>query len=126
MLFRSGGLKFYERKEIKDLISYLRLINNTSDNISLLRIINEPKRGMGAVSVDKVLKISNATGISAYEILKQGKDYGVEKIAQKAIPFVVLIEELKELKEKLSLSELYSNVIEKSGYLEATLFRNTG
>lgn len=114
-----GGLKFYERKEIKDLIAYLRLINNTADNISLLRIINEPKRGMGDVSVDNVLKISNATGVSAYEILKHGKDYGIEKIVQKAAPFIILIEELKDLKEKLPLSELYSNVLEKSGYIYA-------
>lgn len=53
-----GGLKFYERKEIKDTIAYLRLIANTADNLSLKRIINEPKRGIGKTSLDKVQEIS--------------------------------------------------------------------
>ena len=54
-----GGLKFYERKEIKDIIAYLRLIQNSNDNLSLTRIINEPKRGVGKTSLDKVEEIEN-------------------------------------------------------------------
>ena len=65
-----GGLKFYERKEIKDIISYLRLIQNPSDNLSLKRIINEPKRGIGKTSLDKIETISEANNISMYEIIK--------------------------------------------------------
>ncbi len=119
-----GGLKFYERKEIKDLVAYLRFLNNTADNISFLRIINEPKRGMGDVSVENILKLSNATGISMYEILKKGKDYGIEKITQKANSFIILIEELKKLKDNITLSELYSQVLEKTGYVEALKLEN--
>ncbi len=57
-----GGLKFYERKEIKDIIAYLRLIQNTSDNLSLKRIINEPKRGIGKTSLDSIEELANNEG----------------------------------------------------------------
>ncbi len=66
-----GGLKFYERKEIKDIIAYLRLIQNTSDNISLSRIINEPKRGIGKTSLENVEALSTQTGVSMYDIIKK-------------------------------------------------------
>ena len=65
-----GGLKFYGRKEIKDLISYLRLIQNSADNLSLKRIINEPKRGIGKTSLDKIEELSINSGIPMYEIIK--------------------------------------------------------
>ncbi|MFR5683669.1 MAG: 3'-5' exonuclease, partial [Clostridia bacterium] len=71
-----GGLKFYERKEIKDIMSYLRLIHNTSDNLSLRRIINEPKRGIGKTSLDSIAQLSEQTGKSMYEIIKNAQDYG--------------------------------------------------
>ena len=65
-----GGLKFYERKEIKDAIAYLRLIHNSADNLSLQRIINEPKRGIGQTSMEKIETIAAANGISMYELLR--------------------------------------------------------
>ena len=68
-----GGLKFYERKEIKDTIAYLRLIQNPNDNLSLRRIINEPKRGIGKTSLDKIEALSNETEISMYEIIKKSR-----------------------------------------------------
>ncbi len=113
-----GGLKFYERKEIKDVIAYLRLIHNPSDNISLLRIINEPKRGIGLVSIDKIAILSNDTGLSMYEILKDGGKYGISSITDRAIKLINIIEELRTKKD-ISLSEMYTSVLEGSGYIEA-------
>ncbi len=68
-----GGLKFYERKEIKDIIAYLRLIHNTNDNLSLTRIINEPKRGIGKTSIETISEISSQTGNSMYDIIKDAR-----------------------------------------------------
>lgn len=70
-----GGYKFYERKEIKDAIAYLRLIANPKDNVSLMRIINEPKRGIGNVSVDKLYTLSTSQNESIFEILKKADEY---------------------------------------------------
>src|SRR5699024_10075190 len=75
-----GGLKFYDRKEIKDIIAYLRLIQNPSDNLSLRRIINEPKRGVGNTSLDKIAAISEQTGKSMYEIIKHAEEYELNRI----------------------------------------------
>lgn len=68
-----GGLKFYERKEIKDIVAYLRLIHNTNDNLSLKRIINEPKRGIGKTSLDNVQILAEEHGISMYEVIKNAE-----------------------------------------------------
>lgn len=114
-----GGLKFYERKEIKDIIAYLRLIHNTSDNVSFLRIINEPKRGIGTTSIDKISTLSDSMNKSMYDILKSGKDYGVGSITDKASSFIIAIEELREKKDDMLLSELYSLTLEKTGYMQA-------
>ena len=91
-----GGLKFYERKEIKDTIAYLRLIANQSDNLALERIINEPKRGVGATSLSKIEQISNETALPMYEIVKHAENY-VPKIYSNTRDFVDLIEKYKKL-----------------------------
>ena len=114
-----GGLKFYERKEIKDIIAYLRLIHNTSDDISFLRIINEPKRGIGTTSIDKISTLSDSMNLSMYDILKNGKDYGISSITEKANSFLIAIEELRNKKDNILLSELYSLTLEKTGYIKA-------
>ena len=75
-----GGHKFYERKEIKDIIAYLRLIQNTSDNLSLQRIINEPKRGIGKTSLEKIEALATANGISMYEVIKKSAEFGLNKV----------------------------------------------
>ena len=111
-----GGLKFHERKEIKDAISYLRLIANPSDNFSLKRIINEPKRGIGKTSLDKIQEISENTGISMYEVIKNAAEYGLNKVYANAKDFIDLIEELRNKKNELSVSEILSEVMQKSGY----------
>ena len=120
-----GGLKFYERKEIKDVIAYLRLIQNPSDNISLRRIINEPKRGIGKTSLDNVQKISDQTGLSSYEIIKHAEEYGLNRIKANADEFINLIEEFRAEKDELSISELITEVLQKSGYSKSLELENT-
>ena len=114
-----GGLKFYERKEIKDIISYLRLINNPSDNIALKRIINEPKRGIGKTSLDKIQNISDETGISMYEIIKDAATYGLNRVYANAQEFISVIEELRTIKDETKISELIKLTLNKTGYTKA-------
>lgn len=120
-----GGLKFYERKEIKDIIAYLRLIQNGNDNLSLKRIINEPKRGIGKTSLDKVEQLSIQTGISMYEIIKNAEQYGLNRVYLNSREFINCIEELKAKKEELPISELIKQTLKKSGYTKALENENT-
>lgn len=111
-----GGLKFYERKEIKDTIAYLRIIENSSDNLSFLRVINEPKRGIGKTSIEKIQAIAEENNISMYETVKKADIY-FPKIVGNVQQFVSTIEELKT--KKLPISELIKEVINKTGYLQS-------
>ena len=116
-----GGLKFYERKEIKDIIAYLRLIYNTSDNLSLKRIINEPKRGIGKTSLDGIEEIANANGISMYNVIKEAAQYGLNRVYLKSREFINVIEELraKAQDEEFKISELIKLTLKKTGYIKA-------
>ncbi len=114
-----GGLKFYERKEIKDTIAYLRLIQNSADNLSLKRIINEPKRGIGKTSLDKIEQIANANEVSMYEVIKNAEQYGLNRVYLNSREFINIIEDLKNKKEELSISELIKLTLKKSGYTKA-------
>ena len=120
-----GGLKFYERKEIKDIISYLRLIYNLSDNISLRRIINEPKRGIGKTSIDNIAEIAEKTGLSMFEIIKHADEYGLNRLKANSEEFVKTIEELRSKVEELSISELIKETLNKTGYVKALEKENT-
>ncbi len=112
-----GGLKFYERKEIKDIIAYLRLIQNTSDNLSFRRIVNEPKRGIGKTSLDQIEQLANQNGTSMYEITKNADQYGLNRVYLKSRDFINQIEELRS--EKVMISELIKKTLKKTGYLTA-------
>ena len=116
-----GGLKFYERKEIKDIIAYLRLIQNTSDNLSLKRIINEPKRGIGKTSLDGIEEIANSNGISMYSVIKNAEQYGLNRVYLKSREFINVIEELREKAkdEEFKISELIKLTLKKTGYTKA-------
>ncbi|MBE6152127.1 MAG: ATP-dependent DNA helicase PcrA [Firmicutes bacterium] len=103
-----GSFYFYNRKEIKDLISYLKLIYNTDDNISLTRVINTPKRGIGDKTVLDLTLKAEENNLSIYEVIDCGKPLEFKKI----------IEKLKEEKEKLTLTELVDKVLEFSGMRE--------
>ncbi len=120
-----GGLKFYERKEIKDIIAYLRLIQNSADNLSLKRIINEPKRGIGKTSLEKVETLAEQNGTSMYEIIKHADQYGLNRVYLNSREFVNVIEELKDKKEDFVISELIKNTLKKTGYTKALEEENT-
>ena len=100
-----GSFYFYNRKEIKDLLCYLRLINNHKDDVSFLRVINTPKRGIGEKTIDNLTNNATEEGISLYEAINSGKE----------LEFKKLIEELTKESENLSLTELIDNILEKSG-----------
>ena len=100
-----GSFYFYNRKEIKDLLCYLRLINNHKDDVSLLRIINTPKRGIGEKTIDNLTNAAIENNTSLFEAISSGKE----------LEFKKLIEELTKESENLSLTELVDNILEKSG-----------
>ena len=120
-----GGLKFYERKEIKDLIAYLRMIQNSSDNLSLKRIINEPKRGIGKTSLDKIEQLAITNEISMYEVIKKADEYGLNRVFLNSREFINCIEELKRQKDNITISELIKLTLKKSGYTKALEAENT-
>lgn len=101
-----GSFYFYNRKEIKDLISYLKVIYNDRDDVSLLRVINEPKRGIGSKSIENLIKKANEEEKSIYEIIDGGKE----------LVFKNIIEDIKSNVEKMSLTELVDYVLDKTGY----------
>ena len=120
-----GGLKFYERKEIKDIIAYLRLIQNSADNLSLKRIINEPKRGIGKTSLEKVEALAEQNETSMYEVIKHADQYGLNRVYLNSREFINTIEELKDKKEDLVISELIKTTLKKTGYTKALEEENT-
>lgn len=100
-----GSFYFYNRKEIKDLLCYLRLINNHKDDVSLLRIINTPRRGIGDKTIENLTELAAQNNTSLYEAIEKGKE----------LEFKNLIEELTKSSESLSLTELIDEILEKSG-----------
>ena len=120
-----GGLKFYERKEIKDIISYLRLIQNYADNLSLNRIINEPKRGIGKTSLDKIAIIAEQNNVSMYEIIKNADVYGLNRVFLNSREFIDCIENITAKKDELTISELIKKILHDTGYTKALENENT-
>ena len=120
-----GGLKFYERKEIKDIIAYLRLIYNTKDNLSLRRIINEPKRGVGKTSLDQIAEIADTYGKSMYEVIKNAAEYGLNRVYTNTREFVQTIDELVAKSEEMTVSELTQSILRNTGYTKALELENT-
>ena len=120
-----GGLKFYERKEIKDIISYLRLVQNPADNISLNRIINEPKRGIGRTSLETVEQTAGQFNTSMYEVIKNANNYGLNRVYTNSREFVNCIEEFIAQKNNLKISELIQKILKDTGYLKTLEDENT-
>ena len=114
-----GGLKFYERKEIKDTIAYLRLIQNPSDNLSLTRIINEPKRGIGKTSLDNVQELAIQAETSMYDVIKRADEFGLNRVFVNSRDFVSQIEELRAKKDDVKISDLIKETLNKTGYTKA-------
>mgnify|MGYP005833847793 CR=1 FL=1 len=121
-----GGLRFYDRKEIKDVIAYLRVIQNPSDNISLKRIINVPKRGIGDSTVDKAEVIANQRGCSIFSVISSAGDMSeLQRAATKLDNFVTMIAKFRVLKEHMTVAELIEEVIGQSGILKELEEENT-
>jgi DNA helicase II / ATP-dependent DNA helicase PcrA len=114
-----GGIKFYDRKEIKDILGYLRLIANPDDDISLQRVINVPKRGVGSSSLDKIAGFAAMHDISMFEAINSIELLGLSpKVTKACREFRDLINGYSRMLEFLSVTELVEEVLEKSGYLE--------
>ena len=114
-----GGMRFFDRAEVKDMLAYLCVINNRMDDLRLHRIINNPPRGLGAKTIETADRLAQAEGKGLYYILADPFSYGpLEKSASKLLQFSVLIEELSQLLENgLSLPEFYEEVMIRTGYI---------
>ncbi|MBE6183809.1 DNA helicase PcrA [Heyndrickxia ginsengihumi] len=114
-----GGIRFYDRKEIKDILAYLRLIANPDDDISLQRIINVPKRGIGSTSLDKIARYAQEQDISMFNAIQEADFIGVSpKISKAAREFYDLIRNFTQMQDYLSVTELVEELLEKSQYRE--------
>lgn len=114
-----GGIKFYDRKEIKDILAYLRLVANPNDDISLLRVINVPKRGIGQSSIEKIAQYAANNEISMFEAIQEGDFIGLSpKILKACMDFHHFIQQLHSMQDYLSVTELVEEILEKSGYIE--------
>jgi len=112
-----GGVKFYDRKEIKDILAYLRLISNPHDDISLRRVINVPKRGVGATSLDKIADFALMQDTSMFDALQNIDLIGLSpKITKACVEFRDLIQNYTNMQEYLSVTELVEEVLDKTGY----------
>ncbi|HFI0234940.1 TPA: DNA helicase PcrA [Streptococcus suis] len=121
-----GGTKFYSRKEIRDVISYLNLIANPSDNISFERVVNEPKRGVGPGTVDKIRDFATMQDMSLLEASQHIMLSGIKgKAAQAVWDFSTIIYNLRDRLDSLSVTELVEEVLNQSGYLNALAIQGT-
>ena len=114
-----GGQKFYDRKEIKDIIAYLRLIYNPADFISLKRIINEPKRGIGKTTIDNIQSCANSREISVWTVISNIGEYPEISRASSAIKeFTEKIKEFMiDVQDNISVSELIKKIVQNTGYI---------
>ena len=115
-----GGLKFFDRKEIKDILAYLNLINNVRDNVALARIINEPKRSIGATTVGKMTELSYQLNMPILEIMRNSDQYATLKSASSKLKaFANMIDNLSEYAENAQLHEIFNKVLDDTGYILA-------
>ena len=117
-----GGMRFYDRKEIKDMVAYLRLITNPDDDLSFERVVNEPKRGIGKTSVERLHAYAAEHGISFYEAVKEVDFTGVSgKAANALAAFGNLIKTLNQQQDFLTATDMVQAVLERTGYEEMLL-----
>jgi DNA helicase II / ATP-dependent DNA helicase PcrA len=114
-----GGIRFYERKEIKDLLAYLRLLANPADEVSLLRIINYPARGVGDITIERVRKFSSLHSISFFDSLKRVDEINdlTDRAKNSLLQFRTLIEKYKSLRPQMTFSELARSLVDELGIL---------
>ena len=116
-----GGVNFYQRKEIKDILAYLKTIANGMDDLAVLRIVNVPKRGIGQTSIGRVTAFASAEGMSLYEALRRARVIpGLGKTAEKIGKFTDLMDEFRGrmTEESYSIRALIEDILEETGYKE--------
>ena len=115
-----GGINFYARKEIKDLLAYLKTVDNGKDDLAVRRIINVPKRGIGLTSINRVQEYALSREIGFYDALR-GADLipGIGRGVSKLESFVALIEHFKADAEEMTISDLMKEIIDETGYVES-------
>ena len=115
-----GGTKFFERAEVKDMLAYLAVINNPSDDLRLRRIINNPPRGIGGTTIERVQSLASEQGVPMISVLRAAGEYALLKSAAgKLERFAALIDSLREAAETMELSEFYDAVCEQTSYVSA-------
>ena len=114
-----GGMRFFDRAEVKDMLSYLCVINNRSDDLRLRRIINNPPRGLGAKTLEQAERLAEAEGKGLYTVVSDPYSYGpLQKSAGKFMQFTIMVEELAQLLEDgISLPDFYEEVMRRTGYI---------
>ena len=121
-----GGINFYARKEIKDLLSYLKTVDNARDDLAVRRIINIPKRGIGAATLAKVQDYANENEISFYDALKEAdKIPKIGRTTAKIESFVTLIQTLRSEVPSFTIQELMNDIIERTGYVQDLILEDT-
>lgn len=120
-----GGVNFYQRMEIKDILAYLKTVDNGLDDIAVKRIINVPKRGIGATTIKKVQEYAAAGDISFYQALCEADNIGVSRAADKIKKFVGEIEEYRDYANTSSITELVEMILDKTGYTAGLKQENT-
>ena len=112
-----GGHRFYERKEVKDILAYLSVIANPADTVRLRRIINEPKRGIGETTINNAASIADGLGLTFYDVISHANDYPMlSRAAAKLVDFTALINSLALSLEEKSIQDFFDDVITKTGY----------
>ena len=121
-----SGLRFYDRKEIKDIIAYLRVVYNPNDDVSLARIINEPKRKIGNATLEKARNIAREKETSLYDVISNADDYPEFKTAiKKLLSFSEIIQSLIKLKDTVTIEELTGRILNDTGYMPALVMEDT-
>lgn len=121
-----GGVNFYSRREIKDLLAYLKTIDNAMDDLAVRRIINVPKRGIGAMTLSRVQDYADANSLTFYNALKMAEEIGtIGRASAKIRPFVMLIQSMRSKLPYISVSELLQEIIEETGYVRELEAENT-
>lgn len=121
-----SGLRFYDRKEIKDIIAYLRVVYNPNDDVSLARIINEPKRKIGNATLEKARNIAREKETSLYDVISNADDYPEFKTAiKKLLGFSEIIQSLIKLKDTVTIEDLTGRILNDTGYMPALVMEDT-
>ncbi|MGZ4399693.1 MAG: ATP-dependent helicase [Gaiellaceae bacterium] len=115
-----GGPRFYERAEIKDAVAYLQVLDNPADAVSLLRIANRPRRGIGETSLARLASFAQSLDIPLWDALARAEEAGVSSAAQRCVESLrTLLQSLQSAAQELELAELVETVLERSGYMES-------